>query len=145
MSQNIGIVSNLFGVSKEDRRRWRRRLVGGSCQDKTLSAMVACFGGNASKFGIESESSPEKRGYRAGKPYPTKKTIDRGPQYRRRSRVGSSSVLFYSQQHTESEESHENNKKEQKIAAAKAYLQIHRITQYALATTSKGPSNLVTI
>ena len=89
--------------------------VWGSCQDKTLSAMVACFGGNASKFGIESESSPEKkRGYRAGKPYPTKKTIDRGPQYRRSSRVGSSSVLFYSQQHTESEESHENNKKRAK-------------------------------
>ena len=35
--------------------------VGGSCQDKTLSAKVACFGGNASKFGIESESSPEKK------------------------------------------------------------------------------------
>ena len=47
-------------------------------------------------------------------------------------------------QHTESEESHENNKKEQKIAAAKAYLQIHLITQYGVAS-SKGPSNLVTI
>ena len=35
--------------------------VGGSCQDKTLSAKVTCFGGNASKFGIESESSPEKK------------------------------------------------------------------------------------
>ena len=35
-------------------------------------------------------------------------------------------------------------KKEQKIAAAKAYLQIHLITQYGVAS-SKGPSNLVTI
>ena len=69
--------------------------VGGSCQDKTLSAKVACFGGNASKFGIESESSPEKKRISCRKAVSNqKKTIDRGPQYRRSSRVGSSSVLF---------------------------------------------------
>ena len=91
VSQNIGIVSALFGVS-EDRWWWRKLGVHvriRRCQQRWHASAAMLL-----SLALSQRVLQKKRGYRAGKPYPTKKTIDRGPQYRRSSRVGSSSVLF---------------------------------------------------
>ena len=92
VSQNIGIVSALFGVS-EDRWWWRKLGVHvriRRCQQRWHASAAMLL-----SLALSQRVHQKKRGYRAGKPYPTKKTIDRGPQYRRSSRVGSSSVLFF--------------------------------------------------
>ena len=97
VSQNIGIVSDLLGVSK-DRWWWwwwRRRKLGVHVRIRRCQQRWHASAAMLLSLALSQRVHQKKKRISCRKAVSNlKKTIDRGPQYRRSSRVGSSSVLF---------------------------------------------------